>query len=108
MRAEHEQKREHLLLAELRDQLVGRSPPPTSVGIERVELLRVGEDLAEHPRAGDDDHDAEADDLRDEGERLLLDLRDRLEDRDSRPTTRPTSSSGSATFSASSIACITR
>src|SRR5215204_5340410 len=37
---------------------------------------------AEHPRAGDRDDRDQGEDLRDEGERLLLDLRDGLEDGD--------------------------
>src|SRR3954452_10830099 len=40
------------------------------------------DDRAEHPRAGDHDHRDQGRDLRDEGQRLLLDLRDGLEDRD--------------------------
>src|SRR5829696_915158 len=40
------------------------------------------DDRAEHPRPGDRDHGDEAEDLRDEGERLLLDLGDGLQHRD--------------------------
>ena len=53
-----------------------------SSGIDRVQLCGVDDHLVEHPRAGDDQHGGRGDDLRDEGERLLLDLRDGLEDRD--------------------------
>src|SRR3954471_19377908 len=45
------------------------------------EVRRVGEQLVEHPWAEQQQHRRERDDLRDEGERLLLDLGDRLEDR---------------------------
>src|SRR3954452_15739140 len=48
----------------------------------RPELGRPVDDRAEHPRAGDSDDRDEAQDLRDERERLLLDLRHCLEDRD--------------------------
>src|SRR3954469_17531468 len=40
------------------------------------------DDRPEHPRAADRDHRDQGRDLRDAGERLLLDLRDGLEDRD--------------------------
>src|SRR5215207_5220622 len=40
------------------------------------------DDRAQHPRAGDRDDRDQGEDLRDEGEGLLLDLRDGLEDRD--------------------------
>src|ERR1700754_5061407 len=46
------------------------------------EIVGPVDDRAEHPRPGDDDHRDERDDLGDEGEGLLLDLRDGLEDRD--------------------------
>src|SRR5438067_3915034 len=43
------------------------------------ELGRPIDDRAQHPRAGDRDDRDEPEDLRDEGERLLLDLRDGLQ-----------------------------
>ena len=101
----------HLLLAELGDELAGPSPAPADeLGMRRPELLGVAQELVEHPRARRRPCTTTvAEDLRDEGERLLLDLRDGLEDaRSIRPTTRPTSSSGSATLSASSIASTAR
>src|SRR5262245_11025861 len=63
--------------------------PPGSRPDERrdrhVEVVRVADHLREHPRAADDDHGARHQDLRDEGERRLLDLRRRLEDRHEQP-----------------------
>src|SRR4051812_18662611 len=47
------------------------------------------DDRPEHPRAGDHDHRDQGRDLRDEGERLLLDLRDGLEDRDGEADDQP-------------------
>src|SRR3954447_8827582 len=46
------------------------------------QLLGPRDERVEHPRAGDRHDGDQRDDLRDERERLLLDLRDRLEDRD--------------------------
>src|SRR5271154_2826474 len=48
----------------------------------RVQRGGVGDELAEHPRAEQDDHHSHAGDLRDQRQALLLDLRDRLEDAD--------------------------
>ena len=45
-----------------------------------VEVLCVADDLSEHPRPEDHDERGDPDDLGDEGEALLLDLGDRLED----------------------------
>src|SRR6478752_8829368 len=52
------------------------------LGDAAPQVRRPVGDRGEHPRTTDDQHDHEGDDLRDEGERLLLDLRDGLEDRD--------------------------
>src|SRR3954447_14045487 len=52
------------------------------LGDAAPQVRRPVGDRVEHPRTGDDQHDHEGDDLRDEGERLLLDLGDGLEDRD--------------------------
>src|SRR4051794_1132249 len=46
------------------------------------EIAAPVDDRAEHPRAGDRDHRDQPEDLRDEGEGLLLDLGDGLQDRD--------------------------
>src|SRR4051794_10907511 len=52
------------------------------LGDAAPEIVRPVDDRAEHPRSCDEDHHDERGDLGDEGERLLLDLRDGLEDRD--------------------------
>src|SRR5437764_10798509 len=54
---------------------------PDVRGDLRPQIRGPADDRAEHPRAGDGDHGHQRDDLRDERERLLLDLRDGLEDR---------------------------
>src|SRR5689334_5756412 len=48
----------------------------------RVQLDGEGQQRVQHPRAGEHQHEPDAEGLRDEAERLLLDLRDRLDDRD--------------------------
>src|SRR5690349_5244343 len=62
------------------------------VATDRLEVDLLGDaapqvgspvgDGVEHPRTGHDQHHDQRGDLRDEGERMLLDLRDGLEDRD--------------------------
>src|SRR4051795_9175745 len=52
------------------------------VGQGGEEILGVGDHLVEHPAAADEDHERDAAELGHEGERVLLHLRDRLDERD--------------------------